>query len=129
MRRLRLQALTRRLVQLREQFEASVRENLAARQRLAQSLAKGTVGAEIRFEANWAAARVQRQEILAQQMAEWERRRGAQQIVFQQARQRRKILENLQDHQLGLHRQMEARRAQGQLDDLFLVRRAGVARS
>ena len=51
--RLRLQALTRRLVQLREQFEASVRENLAARQRLAQSLAKGTVGAEIRFEANW----------------------------------------------------------------------------
>ena len=49
--RLRLEVLTRQLVQVRQQLEAVHQDKLTARRRWAQQLRKGMFGAEMQFEA------------------------------------------------------------------------------
>ncbi|MCH7979598.1 MAG: hypothetical protein IH935_11580 [Acidobacteria bacterium] len=66
----------------------------------------------------------QRRDSLRQRKAEVEEQRRLQLGVFQKAQQQRKILENLRDRREQLYRQIQARREQQVLDELFLTRRA-----
>ena len=117
--RLRLEVLTRQLVQVRQQLEAVHQDKLTARRRWAQQLRKGMFGAEMQFEAARAAACARRQHSLASRIAELEQQRRQQQAAFQLARQQCPLLENLRHRQLQLYCQRQARREQQQLDELF----------
>ena len=122
--RLRLEMLTHQIAQLQRQLETLDREKVAARERLSQDLNEGLFGAEIRFNTDREAVWEQRQEALLQRMAELEEQRRLQMDVFQQTRREREILENLRNRREQLYRQMQARREQQLLDELFLLRRA-----
>lgn len=122
--KLRLEMLTHQISQLRQQLETLDQEKTAGRERMAQNLQEGLFGAEILFNTDREAVGEQRRDSLLQRVAEVEEQRRLQLAVFQKAQQQRKILENLRDRREQLYRQMQARREQQLLDELFLTRRA-----
>ncbi len=122
--KLRLAMLTHQISQLRQQLETLDREKTAGRERLAQNLQEGLFGAEILFNTDREAVGEQRRDSLRQRKAEVEEQRRLQLGVFQKAQQQRKIMENLRDRREQLYRQIQARREQQVLDELFLTRRA-----
>ena len=122
--KLRLEMLTHQISQLRQQLETLDQEKSAGRERMAQNLQEGLFGAEILFNTDREAVGEQRRDSLLQRVAEVEEQRRLQLAVFQKAQQQRKILENLRDRREQLYRQMQARREQQLLDELFLTRRA-----
>ena len=119
--RLRLEMLTHQISQLRHQLETLGREKIIGRECLVQNLKEGLFGAEIRFNTDREAVWEQRRDSLLQRMAELEEQRRLQLGVFQKAQQLRKILENLRDRREQLYRQIQARREQQLIDELFLT--------
>ncbi len=81
--------------------------------------------AEMQFELACDRARVRRIAAWNDQVNKLEDLRRRQLEVFRKAQQQRKILENLRDRQLAAYRLVQARRAQQQMDDRFLITRAG----
>lgn len=120
--RQRLETITHQLTQLREQSANLKIEQAAAAERLAKAMEKGLTSVELQFEVACSQAREVRQAILAKDIAAVAQQRQSQIVAFRRARQKRQILENLRIRQLESYEQIEARREQQQLDDMFLIR-------
>ena len=121
--RLRLEIITRRRLHTRQQIAELKSEILGAKDRLAGTLQKGMPAVELHLEVAQANARAQRQEVLAEQLAKLTQEHRAQQVAYQHAQQQRQIIENLRARLFAIYQQVQARREQQQLDDLFLIRR------
>ena len=121
--RLRLEIITRRRLHTRQQIDELKSEILEANDRLARTLQAGMPAVELHLEVAQANARAKRQEVLAEQLAKLTQEHRAQQVAYQHAQQQRQIIENLRDRLFAIYQQVQARREQQQLDDLFLIRR------
>lgn len=117
-----LERVLRDLYHLKERQQAMRNEGLKLRAEEARALSRGLIGAELHL-LQWAIkaqdaviveydAHVTQQQ---QQVLEQQKR-------YQHARQQREIITNLRQRQLAAHQVIEARKAQQQSDDLFLVR-------
>jgi len=122
---LRLQILTRELHQARQRLETLNQEQTAARKQLEESLRAGMAGAELHFEVACAAERAKHHKALAEQSVKLAAQRENQLGIFRRAQQQRKVVESLRDRQYELYRRIQARRAQQQMDELFLFRGIG----
>ena len=121
--RLRLEIITRRCLHTQQQIDEVKNERLEAKDRLAQTLQAGMPAVELHLEVAQAKARAKRQEVLAEQLAKLTQEHRAQQVAYQHAQQQRQIIENLRARLFAIYQQVQARREQQQLDDLFLIRR------
>ncbi len=120
--RQRLEIVTHQLAQLQEEYAELRKEKAAAAEALAQRLAAGLTGIELQFELACDQAREKRQMALTKEMAAVSQQRQSRIVAFRRAHQKRQIVENLRNRQLEAYEQVEARREQQQLDDLFLIR-------
>ena len=121
--RLRLEIITRRRLHTQQQIDELKSEILEANDRLARTLQAGMPAVELHLEVAQANARAKRQEVLAEQLAKLTQEHRAQQVAYQHAQQQRQIIENLRARLFAIYQQVQARREQQQLDDLFLIRR------
>jgi flagellar export protein FliJ len=120
--RQRLEIVTHQLAKLREESERLKKEQGAAAERLAKAMERGLTSVELHYELACSQARERRQIALAKGIAALVQQRQSQIVAFRHARQQRQILDNLRNRQLEIYEQLEARREQQQLDDLFLIR-------
>ena len=121
--RLRLEIITRRRLHTQQQIDELKSEILGAKDRLARTLQKGMPAVELHLEVAQANVRAKRQEVMAEQLAKLTQEHRAQQVAYQHAQQQRQIIENLRARLFAIYQQIQARREQQQLDDLFLIRR------
>ena len=121
--RLRLEIITRRRLHTQQQIAELKSEILGAKDRLARTLQAGMPAVELHLEVAQANARAKRQEVMAEQLAKLTQEHRAQQVAYQHAQQQRQIIENLRARLFAIYQQVQARREQQQLDDLFLIRR------
>ena len=121
--RLRLEIITRRRLHTQQQIDELKSEILEANDRLARTLQAGMPAIELHLEVAQANARAKRQEVLTEQLAKLTQEHRAQQVAYQHAQQQRQIIENLRARLFAIYQQVQARREQQQLDDLFLIRR------
>lgn len=91
-------------------------------------LAAGLSAAELQFNTLCRAVLSGRCQQLDQALNQAYAERDACAQAFQKTRRDREMVETLRDRQFQLHRQLEARRDQRRLDDLFLLRRAHLLR-
>ena len=94
-----------------------------------ERLAAGLSAAELHFYLHCREALLKRRRALENDVVEARAARDIRAASFRQARQQREVIETLRKRQFELYRQLEARRHQRQVDDLFLLRRERVQRS
>jgi flagellar FliJ protein len=123
--RLRLEIVTRDVVQARQQCEQAKQERKKGLVELAKKLREGMTGAELHFELACDRTRVRRLAALKQQLLRLEDLQRRQLEAYRKAQQQRKILENLRDRQLAAYRLLQNRRAQQLLDERFLILHVG----
>lgn len=99
-----------------------------AHNRQASELTSGTTAAEIRFTLQCEVALLQQKAAIQQELPRLQKLRDEQQIIFQRARRERETLGSLRERQLQAYQRECSRRAQRQLDDLFLLRQAYLRR-
>ncbi|HUO25936.1 MAG TPA: flagellar FliJ family protein [Candidatus Aquilonibacter sp.] len=121
LRLLVLQALANRL---RQEIAAARVESSEAQRRLQERMAGGTSGGELQFAAAVEQARAARIRALENGLSQVESRREKQRIVFEAARQKRQILENLRARRMEEYRRAASRREQKQADEMHLIRLA-----
>jgi len=122
--KLRLMLATAHLANVQQRILALDAERLSARALLEQQLQAGLRGGEMHFHVVQAQTRaLQRQELL-QQATEAERRCQVQQVVYTKARRGHEIIKRLRERAWELHLQMERRREQQHLDELYLQTRS-----
>ncbi len=104
-----------------------VREQLrTVEDRLGDLLRRGTTGADLHLLCLESALLERREQALMQIVSAAWKEVQEQQIHFLEAKQKRKILGDLREKQLGLFLLTEGRKDQQKLDDAFLLRRASV---
>jgi flagellar FliJ protein len=121
---LRLAIITAYLHQLRREFEDLSQQKIMTHRRLTERLREGMIACQYQFEMASMAAIAERQRLMAIEIAKAERRRAAQERAYREAQKSRKTLENLRDRQWAAYRQVQLRRDQQQVDDLFAIRLA-----
>ncbi|HEY7825332.1 MAG TPA: flagellar FliJ family protein [Candidatus Acidoferrales bacterium] len=131
---LRLRASVERLEQLRmlllaaqiarvEREIISLEENLsAARQLRLSSLSEGVSAAELHFDGAREKTRADQIRALHDVLTGFRRRHDEQRRLYQAARQKREILENLRKRRFEEYRHEQLRRDQQRLDEAFLMR-------
>jgi flagellar FliJ protein len=122
---LRLQIVTREVIQARHHCEQAKQDRAKVLEELAKKLRQGMTGAELHFELACDRARVRRLAAWKEHLAKLEDLQRRQLDAFRKAQQQRKILENLRDRQLAAYRLVQNRRTQQQLDERFLILHAG----
>jgi len=125
---LRLLAIAALMVYVRREIAAIQAESKQAQSRRERELARGVTGAELHVEETCDQARKKQRESLEGRLKELEKKRRAQQLAFEAARQKRKILENFRQRKLELYAREQARREQQRLDELHLLHQAGKLR-
>ena len=89
-----------------------------------QQLVCGLSAAELHFDLLCRSVLQERRRTLEKDAVEARAARDNRAASFRQARQQREVVETLRQRQFELYRQLEARKHQRQVDDLFLIRRA-----
>jgi flagellar export protein FliJ len=103
---------------------ASVREELASiGDQISNLLARGTTGADLHLLCFEKMLLERREQALAQIVSTALKEVQQQQVRLHEARQKRKVLEDLREKQLALFLLAEGRKDQQRLDDTFLMRR------
>ena len=123
--RLRLQIATRELAIARQQLEEANRERKKALDDSAKRLTAGMMGAELQIDQARDQAYCRRMAACEERIQKLQVLRQSQLEAFQKAQQQRKIVENLREHQFAAYRLEQERRAQQQVDEIFLIRRRG----
>jgi flagellar export protein FliJ len=121
---LRLRAANQQVARIRhlsEQLERRVHDN--EKQRSGQ-LGAGVTAAELQFSLLCESVLQQQIQELRRELVRVQALRDQQQRIYRQARREREILENLRERQLRAYQLESARRAQKEVDDLFLLRQA-----
>lgn len=131
---LRLRASLERIEQLRmlllaaqiarvEREIVSLEENISAeRRRRLSSLSQGVPAAELHFEGAREKTRADQIRTLRKLLDGFRRQHEKQRLVYQAARQKREILENLRKRRFEEYRREQLRREQQRLDEAFLLR-------
>lgn len=131
---LRLRASLERIEQLRMLLLAaqiarvegeivSLVENISAeRRRRLSSLTEGVSAAELHFEGAREKTRANQIRALRELLDGFRRQHEKQRLVYQAARQKREILENLRKRRFEEYRREQLRREQQRLDEAFLLR-------
>ena len=99
----------------------------AERQRRYSSLSEGMPAAELHFERAREETRAEQIRMLRDLLAGLRRKHEEQRRVYQAARQRKEIIENLRKRRFEEYRREQSRREQQRLDEVFLLR-TGVRR-
>lgn len=131
---LRLRASVERIEQLRMLLLAaqiarvqreivSLEENLSAgRWRRISSLSEGVPAAELHFEGAREKTRADQIRALRDVLVGFRRKHEEQRLLYQAARQKKEILENLRRRRFEEYRRDQLRREQQRLDEAFLLR-------
>ena len=123
--RLRLLAFAALAVRVRDGIASLDRVAVEARQNIRRLLSAGVTGIEMHVELACERVRADQRRSLEARLAEISKKQERQRLVFLQARQKREILENLRARKLAEYQKEQARREQQELNDLFLLHRAG----
>lgn len=118
-----LREANRHLMTLEQQVEELNTSLLAAARQELQQLAAGLSAAELHFDLLCRSALLERRCVLEKDAVKARAARDIQAASFRQARQQREVIETLRQRQFGIYRQLEARKHQREVDDLFLLRR------
>jgi flagellar export protein FliJ len=110
---------------LRAEIEALQQRDLALRRSALTEMQEFSSGAQMQFRAHGDAAAVRALDALKMQLKNAELRRLEQLKVYQQARQRREILESLRERQYEAYQCESARRQQQTTDEAYLAREFG----
>lgn len=121
--RLRLLALTALANRIRQELATVRADSLEAHRSIRELLAGGVSGGELHFAVANERSRASRRLALAVNLAQAETRRDKQRKVFEEARQKRRILENLRERRLEEYHRDQLRRQQKQVDELHLIHR------
>jgi len=122
--RQRLEFVTRELVKAQQQREQAKLDRANALVQAQKKLRQGMTAAEMQFELACDGTRARRIAVWNEHVTKLEDLRRRQIEAFRKAQQQRKILENLRDRQLAAYQLIQARRAQQQMDDRFLITHA-----
>jgi flagellar export protein FliJ len=117
----RLFALASLVGQLRATLQSLQQADLARRRTALAEMEQFSSGAQMQFRIVCDTASQSAIQRTASQVREAERLRQEQLQVYQEARQKREIFENLRDRQKALYRQEQARRLQQRADDAYLA--------
>jgi flagellar export protein FliJ len=120
----RLQALAAQLAGVRAEIVSLEAEAEQVRRSVWQDASAGISGAELHFSAARESASLERRRLLQTKLQELERAQQTQMQRYLQARQRKETIAHLREEQLAAYELEQSRRAQRQLDELFLVRQA-----
>jgi flagellar export protein FliJ len=123
----RLQFCAAQVVQVRVEIDSLDADTDAARRQLLEQVTAGVSGAELQMAAISETLRQQARTSLLAKLEELERARKKQQLRYTSVRQTREIFSNLRKRYLSAYRLEESRRAQQQIDELFLIRRGAGA--
>jgi flagellar export protein FliJ len=118
----RLFVIAARVAKLRAQIEELEEARQSAWRAAWDEMSTGTCGAVVQFAAACDSAASDVQTQLQAQLVEEERLRLEQLSVYQSARQRREVLENLRERQEAVYERDAAHREQERADDTFLSR-------
>jgi flagellar export protein FliJ len=121
--RLRLLTIAALMARVREEILKAEREDAAARHLRAATLTQGALAAEIQVDVWAEKVRARRVSELKDRLGLLQREHAKQNRVYQFARRRREILDNLRDNQLREYRREQERRERQTLDELYLLRR------
>ena len=88
-----------------------------------EELQCGTYGAELQFELLSESALHTSRQGLLRELSQLETLRDQRRSAFRKAKAEREAVETIRDHQSSLYKEQQDRRAQRELDDLFLMRR------
>lgn len=124
----RLFALAAVVNRLRAEIAGLQQRDLMLRRGALAEMQVVSSGAQMQFRAHGDAALTRALDGLKLQLKNAELRRFEQLKIYQQARQRREILESLRDRQYEAYRQEAARRLQQSTDEAFLAREFGFPR-
>ena len=127
--RLRLLALAAMLVRVREEIAAAAREEAAAREARKEMLSRGVAVAEIQLGMSAERARARQNRELFDRLAALERQHVKQSRIYQAARRKREVMENLRGRKQREYRREQDRRTQQVIDELYLLRRANPLQS
>jgi flagellar FliJ protein len=127
--RQRLEVVTHEVVKAQKQCQQAKLDRADALGQVQKKLHQGMPAVEMQFELACDQARVRRIAALNDHASKLEDLRRRQLEIFRKAQQQRKILENLRDRQLAAYQLVQARRAQQQMDDRFLITHAGQSSS
>lgn len=122
--RQRLELMTGEIIKAKQQEEQAKLDRANALVQSQKRVQQGTTALELQFDLATDRVRVRRIAALNEHLGKLEDLRRRQLEVFREARQQRKILENLRDRQLAAHRLIQTRREQQQNDDRFLITHA-----
>jgi len=123
--RQRLQMITREVVRAQQQRDEAKLDRTNALDQLQKKLQQGMTAMEMQFELACDRSRIRRIAALNNQFTKLGNLRRRQLEVFRKAQQQRQVLENLRDRQLAAYQLVQTRREQQQMDDRFLITRAG----
>jgi len=101
---------------------------LAGAQQELRQLASGMSAAELHFALLCRSSLLGQRRSLEKDVVEARAARDLRAASFRQARQQREVIEALRQRQFELYQQVEGRRHQRAVDDLFLLRRASAQR-
>jgi flagellar export protein FliJ len=123
----RLLLIAAALVRVREALASLARDFSEAEKQTLAKLAAGIFGAELDFDRRIQQNFRERRVALERREAELLAKLATQQRAYQNAKNRREILEELRDRRLAQYRSEQQRREQQRLDELFLLRRGALA--
>jgi flagellar export protein FliJ len=120
----RLQALAAQMAAARAEIANLETEAEQIRRGVWQDASAGISGAELHFSAARESASLERRRLLQTKLQELERAQQAQMQRYLQVRRKKETIAHLREEQLAAYELEQSRRAQRQLDELFLVRQA-----
>jgi flagellar export protein FliJ len=123
----RLLLIAAALVRVREALASLARDFAEAEKQTLAKLAAGIFSAELDFDRRIQQNFRERRAALERREAELLAKLATQQRAYQDAKNRREILEELRDRRLAQYRSEQQRREQQRLDELFLLRRGALA--
>ncbi|HEX5481326.1 MAG TPA: flagellar FliJ family protein [Terriglobia bacterium] len=121
--RMRLTVLNAAHHRMRHEYEDLGEQRKTRFERLEEKLQKGMPGSDFHMENALVAVAVKQQRQLAAQMTALESQIQFQASAFREAQKKRKTLDSLRERELRAYQQVEDRREQQRLDDLFARRR------
>ena len=117
-----LEAIAHQLNLARQQLEDMQKRRQEFDRKLQEELAKGTLGGELQLRMVGRRGLREVEQRLARLLGELQRAWSQQREKYKEARQRQEVLESVRQNQFASYRQIQRRREQQLVDDLFRSR-------
>ena len=119
----RLLLISAALNRVRESLESLARDFSASQAAVLQKLERGVSGGELELDILLQQAMRDRRAVLTRRETELMAQQTMQHRVYQSAKMRRELLDELRERRLAQYQAEQGRREQQRLDELFLIRR------